>query len=213
MADELVFYTHPQSRGRIVRWMLEEIGQPYRTELLDYGTTMKAPAYLAINPMGKVPTIRHGDTVVTEAAAICAYLADAFPESGLAPPPGDRLRGPYYRWLFFVAGPLEAAWTNNAMGFVVPQERERMMGYGRIETVVDVLEKAVSRAEYVVGDSFSAADVYVGSGIGFGMQFGAIEKRPAFEQYWRRISARPAALRAKDIDDALAAQQLAQPIG
>ena len=213
MTDELVFYTHPQSRGRVARWMLEEIGQPYRTELLDYGTTMKAPAYLAINPMGKVPALRHGDTVVTEAAAICAYLADAFPEARLAPPSGDRLRGPYYRWLFFVAGPLEAAWTNKAMGFVVPQERERMMGYGRIENVIDALEGAVSRAEYVVGDSFTAADVYVGSGIGFGMQFGTIEKRPAFERYWQRLSARPAALRAKQIDDALAAQQQAQPTG
>jgi glutathione S-transferase len=213
MADELVFYTHPQSRGRIVRWMLEEIGQPYRTELLEYGTTMKAPAYLGINPMGKVPAIRHGDTVVTEAGAICAYLADAFPEARLAPPPGDRLRGPYYRWLFFVAGPLEAAWTNNAIGFAVPQERERMMGYGRLEHVVKALEAAVSRAEYLVGDRFTAADVYLGSGIGFGMQFGAIEKRPAFEQYWRRLSARPAALRAKEIDDALAAQQSPQPTG
>jgi glutathione S-transferase len=207
VADELVFYTHPQSRGRIVRWMLEEIGQPYRTELFEYSTTMKAPAYLAINPMGKVPAIRHGDTVVTEAAAICAYLADAFPAAHLAPPPGDRLRGPYYRWLFYGAGPLEAAWTNKAMGFVVPPERERMAGYGRFETVVDVLEQAVSRSEYVVGDSFTAADVYIGSGIGFGMQFGMIEKRPAFEQYCQRLSARPAALRAKEIDDALAAQQ------
>jgi len=207
MADELVFYTHPQSRGRIVRWMLEEIGQPYRTELLEYGTTMKGPAYLAINPMGKVPAIRHGDMVVTEAAAICAYLADAFPAARLAPPPGDRLRGPYYRWLFYGAGPLEAAWTNKAMGFVVPPERERMAGYGRFETVVDVLEQAVSRSEYVVGDSFTAADVYIGSGIGFGMQFGMIEKRPAFEQYCQQLSARPAALRAKEIDDALAAQQ------
>ena len=210
---DLTFYTHPQSRGRIVRWMLEEIGQPYRTELLDYDTTMKAPAYLAINPMGKVPAIRHGDTVVTEAAAICAYLADAFPEARLAPPPGDHLRGPYYRWLFFVAGPLEQAWTNKAIGFVVPQERERMMGYGRFETVIDVLEAAVSRAEYVVGNGFTAADVYVGSGIGFGMQFGMIEKRPAFEQYWGRLSSRPAALRAKEIDDSLAAQQQAQPTG
>jgi glutathione S-transferase len=112
MTDELVFYTNPMSRGRIVRWMLEEIGHPYRTELLDFGTTMKAPSYLSINPMGKVPTIRHGDTVVTEVAAICAYLADAFPRAGLAPPPGDRLRGPYYRWLFFAAGPVEAAVTN-----------------------------------------------------------------------------------------------------
>jgi glutathione S-transferase len=207
MAEELTFYTHPMSRGRIVRWMLEEIGEPYRTELLDYGTTMKAPPYLSINPMGKVPAIRHGDTVVTEAAAICAYLADAFPEARLAPPPGDRLRGPYYRWLFFVAGPLEAAWTNKAMGFVVPEERERMMGYGRFENVINALEGAVSRSEYVVGDSFTAADVYVGSSIGFGVDFGMIEKRPAFEQYWQRLSARPAAVRAKEIDDALMAQQ------
>ncbi|TMJ46352.1 MAG: glutathione S-transferase family protein [Alphaproteobacteria bacterium] len=207
MAEELTFYTHPMSRGRVVRWMLEEIGEPYRTQLLDYGTTMKAPAYLSINPMGKVPAIRHGDTVVTEAAAICAYLADAFPGAGLAPPPGDRLRGPYYRWLFFVAGPLEAAWTNKAMGFVVPEERERMMGYGRFENVINALEGAVSQSKYVVGDSFTAADVYVGSNIGFGMDFGMIEKRPAFEQYWQRLSARPAAVRAKEIDDALMAQQ------
>ena len=205
MADDLTFYTHPMSRGRIVRWMLEEIGQPYHTELLEYGTTMKALDYLAINPMGKVPAIRHGDTVVTESAAICAYLADAFPQARLAPPPGDRLRGPYYRWLFFVAGPLEQAWTTKAMGFVVPQERERMMGYGRFENVVDVIEKAVSQGEYLVGDRFTAADVYVGSGIGFGMQFGMIEKRSAFEQYCGRLSSRPAAQRAKQIDDALAA--------
>jgi glutathione S-transferase len=212
MVDELTFYTHPMSRGRIVRWMLEEVGQPYRTELLDYDTTMKAPAYLSINPMGKVPAIRHGDTVVTEATAICAYLADAFPQARLAPSPRDRLRGPYYRWLFFVAGPLDQAWTNKAMDFVVPPERERMMGYGRFEHVIDALEGAVSRADYVVGDSFTAADVCLGSGIGFGMQFGTIEKRPAFERYWQRLSARPAALRAKEIDDALTAQQ-PQPTG
>jgi glutathione S-transferase len=199
-----LFYTHPMSRRRIVRWMLEEIRQLYRTELLDYDTTMKAAAYLAINPMGKVPAIRHGDVVVTEAAVICAYLADVFPEAGLAPPPGDRLRGPYNRWRFFAAGPVEAARTNMAMGFVVPRGRERMMGYGRFEDVVNVLEEAVSQSEYLVGDSFTA-DLYLGSGIGFGMQFSTIEKRPAFERYWRRLSARPAALRAKEIDDALAA--------
>src|SRR6201997_2445820 len=116
MTDELVFYTNPMSRGRVIRWMLEEVGQPYKTEILDYGTTMKAPAYLAINPMGKVPALRHGETVITECAAICAYLADAFPQAGLAPPPGDRARGPYYRWLFFVAGPLEAAVTDRTLG-------------------------------------------------------------------------------------------------
>ncbi len=202
MADELVFYTNPMSRGRIVRWMLEEVGHPYRTEILGYDT-MKAPAYLAINPMGKVPAIRHGDAVVTECAAICAYLADAFPAAGLAPPPGDRLRAPYYRWLFFAAGPFEAAVTNKALNVVVPEGRERMVGYGRFDDVMNVLEAAVSRSDYLVGDGFTAADVYVGSQIGFGLTFGTIEKRPAFERYWARINARPAALRAKQIDDAL----------
>ena len=203
MTDELIFYTNPMSRGRVVRWMLEETGQPYRTELLDYGTTMKAPDYLSINPMGKVPALRHGETVVTEAAAICAYLADAFPQAGLAPPPGDRLRGPYYRWLFFAAGPVEAAVSNTALGFVVPEGREKMMGYGSLADTLNALEGAVSQSAYITGDSFTAADVYVGSQIGFGMQFGTIQKRPAFERYWDRLSKRPAALRAKEIDDAL----------
>ncbi len=202
MADDLVLYTNPRSRGRIARWMLEEVGHPYRTELLDYGTTMKAPAYLAINPMGKVPALRHGDTVVTEAAAICAYLADAFPHAGLAPPPGDRLRGPYYRWLFFAAGPVEAAVSNKAFGFAVPPERERSIGYGNFEQVMSTLEQAVSHGDYLVGDRFSAADLYLGSQIGFGLMFGTIEKRPAFERYWQRITTRPAHVRARTLDDA-----------
>lgn len=199
----LTFYTHPQSRGQIVRWMLEELNVPYTTVLLDYGTTMKAPAYLAINPMGKVPALRHGQTVVTEVAAICAYLADAFPEPRLAPAPKDPLRGPYYRWLFFAAGPVEAALSNHAMGFAVPPERERMMGYGNYETTLAALEAAVTPGPYLLGETFSAADVYVGSHIGFGLQFGTLPKRPAFEQYWQRISTRPAAVRAREIDDAL----------
>ena len=87
MADELVLYTNPMSRGRVARWMLEEVGQPYKAEILEYARSMKAPEYLAINPMGKVPALRHGDTIVTEGAAICAYLADVFPEAGLSPPP------------------------------------------------------------------------------------------------------------------------------
>ncbi len=203
MSDEIVFYTHPMSRGRIVRWMLEEIGQPYRTQLLDFGTTMKAPEFLALNPMGKVPTIVHRGTVVTEAAAICAYLADAFPDAGLAPPAGDRSRGPYYRWMFFAAGPVEAAVSNKALGFDVPQERRGMVGYGSMDEVVSALEHAVSQNEYIAGNRFTAADVYVGSQIGWGMMFGTIEKRPAFESYWARISSRPAAIRAREIDDAL----------
>ena len=198
MADELVLYTNPQSRGRIARWMLEEIGQPYRTEVLDYATTMKAPAYRAINPMGKVPSLRHGDVVVTESAAICAYLADAFPAAQLAPPPADRLRGPYYRWLFFAAGPLEAAVSNNALGFQVPPERERMIGYGRIDLALNALEGALSGGQYLAGDQFTAADLYVGSLLGFFMMFATIERRPAFERYWAQISARPACLRARE---------------
>ncbi len=209
MADELFFYTNPRSRGRIVRWMLEETGQPYKTEVLDYATTMKAPAYLAVNPMGKVPALRHGNVVVTEAAAICAYLADAFPQAKLAPPPGDRARGPYFRWMFFAAGPVEAAVSNKAFGFVVPREREASVGYGSFDRVMTALEEAVSRSNYLAGDSFTAADVYLGSQIGFGLMFGTIEKRPAFQQYWQRISARPAYVRAKELDDALITPQKA----
>jgi glutathione S-transferase len=207
MTDELVFYTHPMSRGRIVRWMLEEVGRPYRTEVLEFGTSMKDPKYLTFNPMGKVPTIIHKGAVVTEAAAICAYLADAFPEAGLAPPVGDSRRAPYYRWMFFAAGPVEASLSNKTFGFEVPAERRGMVGYGSMEDVVSALEYAVTQSEYIAGDRFSAADVYVGSQIGWGMMFGTLEKRPAFEAYWQRISSRPAALRAREIDDALVPQK------
>lgn len=200
MVDELVFYTNPMSRGRIARWMLEEVGAPYRTELLDYGTTMKAPAYLAINPMGKVPTIRHGDTVVTECAAICAYLADAFPDAGLAP--DVTKRGEYYRWLFFAAGPVEAAVTNKSMGFGVPTDKQVMAGYGSYNAVIDTLADALASSDYIAGKTFSAADVYLGSHVGWGMQFGTIDKRPEFEDYWARVSDREAHRRAGELDDA-----------
>ena len=205
MADELVLYTNPMSRGRVARWMLEEVGQPYKTEIVDYASTMKSPAYLAINPMGKVPALRHGDVVVTETPAICAYLADAFPQARLAPPPGHRLRAPYYRWLFFAAGPIEAANSNNALGFVVPPERERMIGYGNRAHALKILEDAVSRSDYLVGDSFSAADVYVGSQIGFSMMTKAVEPRPAFTEYANRVEQRPAYKRCMEKSDKIAA--------
>ena len=212
MSDELVFYTNPMSRGRIVRWMLEEVGVPYRTVTLDYASTMKAPDYLAVNPMGKVPAITHRGVAVTEGAAICAYLADAFPEAGLAPATSDPQRGVYYRWLMFACGPIEAAVTNKSMGFEVPPERRMSAGYGCIEDMLNALEQAVTGKQYLAGDKFSAADVYVGSQIGWGMMFGTIEKRPAFEAYWAGISQRPAAKRASEIDDALiAAAKAAQP--
>jgi glutathione S-transferase len=209
MSNELVFYTNPMSRGRIVRWMLEEVGAPYRTEILDYASSLKAPPYLAINPMGKIPAVVHNGTVVTECAAICAYLADAFPQAGLAPPTNER--GPYYRWMFFAAGPVEAASTNKSMGFEVTPEGQRMAGYGNLGLVVDALEGAVSKNDYIAGNKFTAADVYVGAQIGWGMQFGWLEKRPAFEAYSARVSARPAAIRAREIDDGLMAAQSGAP--
>ncbi|MBI0434711.1 glutathione S-transferase family protein [Roseomonas sp. KE0001] len=203
MSDDLVFYTNPMSRGRIVRWMLEEIGQPYRTEILAYGPPMRAPAYLAVNPMGKVPALRHGAAVVTEAAAICAYLADAFPAAGLAPAPRDPLRGAYYRWLFFGAGPVEAVVSDTALGVTVPPDKEAMVGYGSKDRVMAVLEAAVGQGDYLLGERFSAADVYLGSELSWGMAFGVLEKRPALERYVARIEARPAAIRARETDDAL----------
>lgn len=203
MSDSLIFYTNPMSRGRIIRWMLEEVGAPYETVLLDYAASMKAPDYLAINPMGKVPAIKHGDKIVTECAAICAYLADAFPEAGLAPAPGSKDRGAYYRWLFYAAGPVEAAVNDKVLGLEIPEERKMMVGYGSYDLMVDVLDQAVGASDYLAGGKFSAADLYVGAHIGWGTQFGTLPKRPNFDAYLARIMSRPAAIRAREIDDAL----------
>jgi len=206
MSDDLVLYTHPMSRGRIARWMLEEIGRLYRTEIVEYGTTMKAPAYLAINPMGKVPALKHGEAIVTECAAICTYLADAFPDAGLAPPPGDPARAAYLRWMFFAAGPIEAAVGTKAMGFEVPPDKRGMAGWGSFEAAIGALAGRLEEAPYLAGDRFTAADVYAGSQIGFGLMFGSWAKRAPFEAYFARIAARPAAIRAKAIDDELMAK-------
>lgn len=200
---KLTFYTNPQSRGRIVRWMLEEVGTPYETVILEYDTTMKSPEFLAINPMGKVPAITHGDQVVTECAAICAYLADAFPEAGLAPPLAAR--GAYYRWLFFGAGVVEPAVTARAHGLEPPQEKARSIGYGTVDLTIDALEKAVSAGPYIAGERFSAADVFVGSQVNFGRMFDLIPSRPAFDDYVARLTAREAYKRATAMDDEAAA--------
>jgi glutathione S-transferase len=203
MPQNITFYTNPMSRGQIARWMLEEVGESYETVILDYGTTMKAPEYLAINPMGKVPAMKHGDTIVTEGAAICAYLADMFPDRGLAPAPTDPLRGTYYRWLFFGAGPVETAVTNNYLNWNPTPEQRMMVGYGSYAAVLDVLEKLVASGTYLLGDRFSALDVYLGSQIAWGIGFGTMEKRPGFEDYVARITDRPAYRKAKEIDQAL----------
>jgi predicted DNA-binding transcriptional regulator YafY/glutathione S-transferase len=202
---DLVFYTNPQSRGGIVHWMLEEIGRPYTIKVLDYGTTMKAPDYLAVNPMGKVPAIRHGETVVTEAAAICAYLADAFPEAGLAPEP--RHRGDYYRWLFFTVGCLEPAASNHAIGWDPSPDLEMRFGYGSYSRVLDTLAAWLDGRTYVAGDSFTAADVLLASHLQWGMMTGMIEKRRAFEVYIETHVHRPAAKRADEQIEKLTAQQ------
>lgn len=209
MTEDLVFYTNPWSRGRIVRWMLEEVGAPYRSEIVDYGPAMKTPEYLAINPMGKVPAIRYGDIVVTETPAICAWLADTFPEAGLAPPPGQR--GAYYRWLFFGAGPVDMAVTLSASGFEPPADKAVMLGFGTVDLMTDTLEKAVSGDGYIAGNHFTAADVIVGAQLGWALQANLLEMRPAFAAYWARVSSRDAYGRAKALDDAAMPADSAAP--
>lgn len=205
MSDsELVFHTNPMSRGRIVRWLLEELGVEYRTVVQEYGKSMKSPEYLAINPMGKVPAIEHRGVVVTEAAAICTYLADAFPEAGLAPAPDDPLRGPYLRWMFFAAGPVEAAVSAKSLGQLPPPEKTAYVGYGSFDQTIDVLEQAAASASpWLLGDRFSAADVYVGSQVDFGLAFKSIPERPAFTAWAERLRGREAYKRARAKDDAL----------
>ena len=203
MAD-ITFYTHPMSRGQTIRWMLEEIGQPYDTQILEYGTTMKAAEYLAINPMGKVPAIVHKGKVVTEVAAIACYLADAFPEAGLAP--DLKHRADYYRWIFFKAGPLESAFSNKSMGWEVPSDKQMMMGYGNYDLTIDTLEKAVSAKPFIAGDKFTAADLLLGSTVGFMLRFNMLEPRPAFTDYAARMTDRDAFRRAQEIDGKLIAE-------
>jgi glutathione S-transferase len=198
---ELVFYTNPQSRGRIVRWMLEECGAIYRTVVVEYGPEMKEEPFISINPMGKVPAIVYAGKAITETAAIITFLADLFPAAKLAPPADQRQD--YYRWLFFAAGPLEAALTNKSLGFDLPAEKSRMAGYGSYELVVETLAKKVSRSPYIAGDSFTAADLYVGSHVGYGLLFGGLPKRAEFTDYFARVSARPARARADELDNAL----------
>lgn len=203
----LTLYTNPQSRGRIARWMLEEVGRPYETVVLGYADSMKAEDYRAVNPMMKVPAIVHDDRVVTETAAICAYLAEAFPEAGLAPTPDER--ADYYRWMFFAAGPVEAAVTNRAMKVEPDADQQRMAGYGTFDLTMQVLEQAIARNRFVAGDRFTAADVYVGSGVGWYTRFGMLPQSATFDAYLERIESRPAYKRAGELDDAAAAEAAA----
>jgi glutathione S-transferase len=199
---DLIFYTNPQSRGRIVRWMLEEVGQPYETEIIAYDQ-MKSERYLAVHPLGKVPAIRHRGHVVTECAAICTYLADVFPAAGLSPREDEK--ADYYRWMFYAAGPFEAAISNQAMGWQVPTERERMFGYGNFDKAIAAVDELLSLKDYVCGDRFTAADIYLGSQVMF-PQFGMLGESDSFVRYRDRLQAREAYKRANEIDNATAAE-------
>ena len=206
---EITFYTNPMSRGQIVRWALEEVGQPYDTEIVDYAV-MKDAAYLAVNPMGKVPALVHEGGTVTECAAICAYLADVFPDASLSPKPEEK--ADYYRWMFFAAGPIESAVTNKALGLIAPPEKSGMLGYGSFDQMVEVLDGHFRDHDYVCGERFTMADVYVGSQVLWGLQFGSLTTTEAFTAYAARLSPREAYQRAKAEDMRLIAEmQAAQP--
>jgi glutathione S-transferase len=202
--SSLTLYHASPSRSSVVLWMLEEIGAPYEVKLLrlSEGDQLK-PDYLAINPMGKVPALRHGDTVITEVAAICTYLADEFPEKKLNVPVGTPQRGIYLKWLFFGPGCLEPAVTDHAMPRK-EEARRAMLGYGNFDTTMNVLAKAVEKGPWLMGDQFTAADVVIGANIRWGMIFKMIPERPEFTAYAERIAARPAARRAEEKDKAFA---------
>ncbi len=201
----LTLYTNPMSRGRIARWALEEAGAEYQTVVVDWRN--KTSEFLSVNPMGKVPAIVHDGVVVTECAAICTYLADAFPAAKLAPP--GEARGAYYRWLFFAAGPLEQAVTSRAMGWDVGNDPQKQgtLGFGDFDRTIDTLDAAVSAAGdgWLAADHFTAADLYVGAHLSWGTQFGTIPKRESFVAFVARVQARAAAQRANALDDALMA--------
>jgi glutathione S-transferase len=207
MASDLIFYTNPMSRGQIIRWMLEEVGAPYDTEILDYASSMKSEEYRAINPMMKVPAIAHKGRVVTEAAAICVYLADVFPEAGLLP--REEAKADYYRWIFFAAGPLEQAVTNNFAGFKGSEQQQRMFGYGHYDLAVNTLSDFLGGRDYVCGNRFTAADVYVGSAVMWGTQFGTLPKLDNFVAYGDRLSQREAYKRGKEEDNRLISEMQA----
>ncbi len=196
MTDFVLFH-NPMSRARIAHWMLEEVGARYNVRLLNFEKAEhKAPEFLAVNPMGKLPTLLHGDTVITEAAAICAYLADAFPAAGLAPLPASHERGSYLRWLFFAAGCVEPAIVDRMM--TRPEvERRSALGYGSYDDVFRTLRGVLDNDGFLLGDRFTAADLYLGSQLGFGTLVGAVEPSPWLTAYVMRCQDRPAFKRSE----------------
>jgi glutathione S-transferase len=205
MSDEILFYTSPMSRGRIVHWMLEETGAPYRVQLVNLEKgQQRDPAYLAVNPMGKLPAVVYKGVIVTETAAIITWLADAFPAAGLAPRPEDPARGAFLRWMFFGAGCFDSALIDRMLARPAP-ERTVALGYGSYERVLDTLEQAIKPGPWLLGERFSAADLYISSQIGFGMMTKSLEPRPAFVDYIARCTARASHERFKQKSQALVA--------
>jgi glutathione S-transferase len=187
----LVFHYAPQSRALTVHWLLEELGQPYEMRVINFKKNeQKSPDYLAVNPMGKVPAISHNGVVVTEAAAICAYLADEFPDAGLAIPVGDRRRGPYLKWLFFGPSCIEPAVVDRL--FNRPEVRPSSIGYGSFDVTLDTIANALRPDSYLLGDRFTAADIVIGGGLFWAMSTKAVPARPEFKAYTERVTSRPA---------------------
>ena len=207
-SPQLTLYHASPSRSSIVHWMLEELGEPYKLEVLNLRAgDQRKPAYLAINPMGKVPTLKDGDVVVSEVAAICCYLADTYPKAKLAPPIGDKRRGDYLKWLFYGPSCLEPAMIDKALNR--PPAPRTTAGWADYDTVIEVLRSAVGAREYLLGEQFTAADVVIGSGLRWGMLFKMFPELPEFVTYVDRLKARPAMQRQLAKDEELAKQQSA----
>jgi glutathione S-transferase len=207
-SPQLTLYHASPSRSSIVHWMLEELGEPYKLEVLNLRAgDQRKPAYLAINPMGKVPTLKDGDVVVSEVAAICCYLADAYPKARLAPPIGDKRRGDYLKWLFYGPSCLEPAMIDKALNR--PPAPRSTAGWADYDTVIEVLRSAVGAREYLLGEQFTAADIVIGSGLRWGMLFKMFPELPEFVTYVDRLKARPAMQRQLAKDEELAKQQSA----
>jgi glutathione S-transferase len=202
---QLTLYHASPSRSATVLWMLEEIGEPYDVRMLNLANgDQHKPEYLTINPLGKVPALKHGDAVITEVSAICAYLADEFPKAGLSVPIGHPQRGVYLKWLFFGPSVLEPAITDRAF----PRKEEHRasaVGWRDVDTVADVIAKALKPGPYLLGDQFTAADVVIGSGVRWGTMFKMVPDRPEFGPYSARVAERPALKRSEAKDKELAA--------
>lgn len=204
--NSMVLYTHPHSRGRMVRWMLEECAADYEVVTVPFGTTMKSPDYLAVNPMGKVPALKVGNTVITETAAILTWLAEYFATGRLIPPAGTAERGQYYRWLCFAIH-FEYAVMDKWQGVSSGAERRKAIGYGDFDTVLNVLHQALSGRDYLLGDAFGVLDLYLAGLLHWSAQVAQVlpDDDGVFAHYVARTSNREACRRAAALDNELLA--------